>query len=90
MFTDLVEFSSWKLQAGDAAALDLLRDVDAVIEAAIIAHKGRTVKRLGDGLMATFPTAQAAVDAALEAQHALQQVELDGYRPRMRAGIDWV
>ena len=89
LFTDLAEFSSWELEAGDAAALDLLRDVDAVIEAAVIAHKGRTVKRLGDGLMATFPTAQAAVDAALEAQHALQRVELDGYRPRMRAGIHW-
>ena len=89
LFTDLVEFSSWELEAGDGAALELLREVDTVIEAAIIAHEGRTVKRLGDGLMATFPTAQGAVDAALEAQDALQRVELDGYRPRMRAGIHW-
>ncbi len=89
LFTDLVGFSSWELDAGDAAALELLRDVDAVIEAAISAHKGRTVKRLGDGLMATFLTAQAAVDAAFEAQDALQHVELGGYRPRMRAGIHW-
>ncbi len=89
LFTDLVKFSSWELKAGDAAALELLREVDAVIEAAVIAHKGRPVKRLGDGLMATFPTAQAAVDATLEAQDALQHVELDGYQPRMRAGIHW-
>ena len=89
LFTDLVEFCSWELEAGDAAALELLREVDAVIEAAIIAHKGRIVKRIGDGLMATFPTAQAAVDAALEAHDALQHVELDGYRPRIRAGIHW-
>ena len=89
LFTDLVEFSSWELEAGDAAALKLLREVDAVIEAAVIAHKGRIVKRLGDGLMATFLTAQGAVDAALEAQDALQHVELDGYQPRMRAGIHW-
>jgi adenylate cyclase len=89
LFTDLVEFSSWELEAGDAAALELLREVDAVIEAAVIAHKGRIVKRLGDGLMATFLTAQGAVDAALEAQDALQHVELDGYQPRMRAGIHW-
>jgi adenylate cyclase len=89
LFTDLVDFSSWALEVGDAAALELLGEVGAVVEAAVIAHAGRTVKRLGDGLMATFLTAQAAVDAALEAQAALQHVELDGYRPRMRAGIHW-
>ena len=87
LFTDLVEFSSWELKAGDAAAVELLRDVDAVIEAAVIAHKGRIVeatRRRPDG---NVPHAQAAVDAALEAQDALQHVELDGYQPRMRAGI---
>jgi adenylate cyclase len=89
LFTDLVDFSSWALDAGDAAALELLGEVGAVVEAAVIAHAGRTVKRLGDVLMATFLTAQGAVDAALEAQAALQHVELDGYRPRMRAGIHW-
>jgi len=89
MFTDLVEFSSWELEVGDAAALELLREADAVVEATVIAHDGRIVKRLGDGLMATFPTAQGAVNGALEAQEALQHVELDGYRPRMRAGIHW-
>ena len=89
LFTDLVEFSAWELEAGDAAALELLRETDAVVEAAVIAHDGRIAKRLGDGLMATFLTAQGAVDGALEAQDALQHVELDHYRPRMRAGVHW-
>jgi adenylate cyclase len=89
LFTDLVDFSSWALDAGDAAALELLGEVGAVVEAAVIAHAGRTVKRLGDGLMATFLTVQGAVDAALQAQAALQRIEVDGYRPRMRAGIHW-
>lgn len=89
LFTDLVEFSAWELKAGDTAALELLREVNAVVEAAVIAHDGRIVKRLGDGLFATFLTVQGAVDGALEAQDALQHVELDGYRPRMRAGIHW-
>jgi adenylate cyclase len=89
LFTDLVDFSSWALGVGDAAALELLGEVGAVVEAAVIAREGRTVKRLGDGLMATFLTAQGAVDAALAAQAGLQHVELDGYRPRMRAGIHW-
>jgi adenylate cyclase len=89
LFTDLVGFSSWALRAGDAAALELLREVGVAVEAAILAHNGRIVKRLGDGVMATFTAAQAAVDAALDAQDALANVEVDRYRPRMRAGVHW-
>jgi adenylate cyclase len=89
LFTDLVGFSSWALKAGDAPALELLREVGIVVETAVLARDGRIVKRLGDGLMATFLSAQSAVDAALDAQVALQDVEVDGYRPRMRAGVHW-
>ncbi len=89
LFTDLVGFSSWALEAGDSAVLDLLRDVGAVVEAALLAHDGRIVKRLGDGLMATFSSAQAAVDAALDAQAGLDQVSIEGYEPAMRAGVHW-
>jgi adenylate cyclase len=89
LFTDLVGFSSWALQAGDGPALELLREVDHACKVAIEAHRGQIVKRLGDGLMATLPTAQAAVEAALEAQEALGGIEVAGYRPRMRAGVHW-
>jgi class 3 adenylate cyclase len=89
LFTDLVGFSSWALDAGDAAVLELLRDVGTAVEKAVLAHEGRIVKRLGDGVMATFLRADQAVDAALDAQEAVQQIELDGYRPRMRAGVHW-
>jgi adenylate cyclase len=64
LFTDLVGFSSWALKAGDAAALELLRDVGSAVESAVLAHEGRIVKRLGDGVMATFLSAKEAVDAA--------------------------
>jgi adenylate cyclase len=87
MFTDLVGFSSWALEAGDATALDLLREVGRVVEAAIHSNQGRIVKRLGDGLMATFLDADSAVEAALTAQEGLEEVEVDGYRPLMRAGV---
>ena len=89
LFTDLVGFSSWALEAGDAAAVELLRDVGTVVEGAIEDRGGRIVKRLGDGLMAVFYTAQDAVDAALDAQGAVAQVSVGGYRPRMRAGVHW-
>ncbi len=89
VFTDLVGFSSWALKAGDAAALDLLREVGTAVEGAVHSREGRIVKRLGDGLMATFLEAGPAVAAALDAQEAVQQIELEGYRPRMRAGVHW-
>jgi adenylate cyclase len=89
LFTDLVGFSSWALRAGDAAVLELLRDVGTAVEAVIVRHEGRIVKRLGDGLMATFLSAEAAVEAALDAQDALGEIRVDGYSPRMRAGIHW-
>lgn len=89
LFTDLVGFSSWALKAGDAATLELLREVGNAVENSVQAHEGRIVKRLGDGLMATFLTAQAALDGALDAQDAVGEIEVDGYRPRVRAGIHW-
>ena len=89
LFTDLVGFSSWALQAGDAAVLELLREVGTRVEVVIGQREGRTVKRLGDGLMATFLSAEAAVDAALDAQEAVGVIQVDGYAPRMRAGVHW-
>jgi adenylate cyclase len=89
LFTDLVGFSSWALRAGDAAVLELLREVGTAVEAVILRHDGRIVKRLGDGLMATFLSAEEAVEAALDAQDAVREIEVDGYVPRMRAGVHW-
>jgi adenylate cyclase len=89
MFTDLVGFSSWALKAGDEPALALLREVGARVESVIVGHEGRIVKRLGDGVMATFLSPQAAVDAALDAQAEVEEIEIDGYRPSMRAGVHW-
>jgi adenylate cyclase len=89
LFTDLVGFSTWALKAGDGAVLELLRTVGSAEEAAIDAHRGQIVKRLGDGVMATFLTAQDGVNAALDVHAALDELEVDGYRPRMRAGVHW-
>jgi adenylate cyclase len=87
LFTDLVGFSSWALEAGDEAAVRLLRDVGDAVESAVFEHGGRIVKRLGDGLMAVFLAPADAVEAALVAQEALAGVQVGGHRPQMRAGV---
>lgn len=87
MFTDLVGFSSWVLEAGDEHALELLRDVAGVVEPAIVNRRGRVVKRLGDGHMAVFAAPFAAVEAALEIQERIGTIEVGGHHPRLRAGL---
>ena len=63
LFTDLVGFSDWTLDAGDEAALEVLRQVGDAEQKAISSNKGAVVKRLGDGAMAVFSDAEAAVRA---------------------------
>jgi adenylate cyclase len=87
LFTDLVDFSSWALAAGDEAILELLRKVGIAEEACIRAHGGEVVKRIGDGLMAVFDDSRAAVEAACEADEKVAALEVPGYQPRLRAGL---
>ena len=87
LFTDLVDFSDWALEVGDAVALELLRKVGTEQEAAICGRDGHVVKRLGDGLMAVFADPADAVAAAHEACYRVGALEVHGYRPRMRAGV---
>lgn len=87
VFTDLVGFSDWAMRAGDEDALVLLRQVATATEPAVRAHRGHVVKRLGDGLMAAFPSPQLAFDAVVACNAGVHAVEVDGWRPRIRAGI---
>jgi adenylate cyclase len=87
LFTDLVGFSDWALEAGDEAALEVLRQVGDVEQKAISSNKGAVVKRLGDGAMAVFGDAAQAVKAALDAQKEISKIEVDGYQPTQRAGV---
>ena len=87
LFTDLVGFSGWALEAGDTAAIDLLRDLGRAVEPAVREHDGRVVKRLGDGLMAVFDDPNDALEAAIEARGRAGEIEVEGHRPALRAGI---
>lgn len=87
VFTDLVGFSTWSLRSGDDATLTLLRRVSQAVEPPLLDAGGRIVKRMGDGLMAVFRDPLVAVSAVLKAQEAIETVEVNGFTPRMRAGI---
>ena len=87
VFTDLVGFSSWALEAGDDATLKLLRKVAQVVEPPLLEVGGQVVKRMGDGIMACFPDPVTAIAAIFVAREALKSVDVDGYTPVMRVGI---
>lgn len=87
VFTDLVGFSTWSLEAGDEAALTLLRRVARAVEPPLLDAGGHIVKRMGDGIMAVFHDPTVALRAVLAAMEAVGAVEVAGHTPRMRVGI---
>lgn len=87
VFTDIVGFSDWAMRAGDEESLLLLRRVAAATEPEVLDHRGAVVKRLGDGLMATFPSPQLALDAVAACLDGVAGVEVAGWRPRLRVGV---
>ena len=86
LFTDLAGFSDWTLEVGDDLAVTALRRVGAAVEP-LVRRRGRVVKRLGDGLMAVHPTVEDAVEVALAARDAVEELDVDGHRLHLRAGV---
>jgi adenylate cyclase len=80
VFTDLEGFTRYTAREGDEAARQLLADHHKVVGPVVRSRGGRVVKRIGDGLMLAFPSADAAVLAAVE----LVEVPCE---LRLRAGV---
>lgn len=81
VFTDLEGFTRYTADFGDDAAIALLHDHHRTVGPVVRSRGGRVIKRLGDGLMISFPAPEAAVLAACE---------LVGTAPeplRLRAGV---
>lgn len=90
MFTDLVEFTSTTVRLGDEAAMELLRGHNRLIRTALELHDGREVKHTGDGIMASFPTADGAVACSADIQRAFEHRNASDQTPLLvRVGISW-
>jgi adenylate cyclase len=81
VFTDLEGFTKYTAQEGDEAATKLLNEHHRVVGPIVRSRGGKIVKRLGDGLLLSFPSPEAAVFAALELVPAAPDPL------RMRAGM---
>ena len=80
-FTDLEGFTRFTAAQGDERASQLLAAHHRAVGPVVRSRGGRVVKRLGDGLLLTFPEPEAAVLACLEL------VEAEPVPLRLRAGI---
>lgn len=65
VFTDIVDSTALTQKLGDDAAMEVLQVHDSIVRAAIAAAAGHEVKHTGDGIMASFASATAAVKAAI-------------------------
>ena len=87
LFTDLVGSTELRSRLGEAAAEEVRRKHDRLVADAVEAKRGRVVKNLGDGVMATFAGASDAVAAAVAVQRAIHRHNRSGARLAVRIGI---
>jgi len=75
LFTDIVESTALTQTLGDEAAMALFDVHDSVVRNALSNLGGREVKHTGDGIMASFVSAAAAVKCATQIQRDLARHE---------------
>ena len=89
LFTDVVALTPLLARLKDARMREVMRDHDAVLQAAVDAHGGRVVKTIGDAFMAEFAVPSAAVECAIAMQRGIQAQFADTDVPiRLRIGIN--
>ena len=82
LFSDIVGFTA-HMGSDESNTLQILAANEEIHLEAIAAHRGRLLKRLGDGMLASFDAASGAVECGREIQEAVAK---DG-RFQVRVGI---
>jgi class 3 adenylate cyclase len=82
MFTDIVDSTSRAAQLGDSRWRDLLIGHDELMRRELERHRGREVKTMGDGFLATFDGPARAIRCACSAAEAVRQLGIE-----IRAGL---
>ena len=75
LFTDLRGSTELYEQVGDLVAFDLVRAHFQLLNEIVAAEAGAVVKTSGDAVMATFPTPDRAVAAALRMREAMRDLK---------------
>jgi class 3 adenylate cyclase len=82
LFTDIVDSTKRASELGDRNWRALLDAHDAVVRSQLTRFRGREVKTVGDGFLATFDGPQRAIKCAVAIRDAVQPLDLN-----VRAGL---
>ena len=85
LFSDIVEFTAL-MGENEPATLDIMTTDEAIHVRAIGQNRGRILKRLGDGILASFASASDAVAAAQQIQRAVKEDGRFGVRVGVHLG----
>lgn len=89
LFTDIVGSTEMTARLGDRMAMELVRAHDSVVRRSLRDFGGREVKHLGDGIMASFDSAEAAVHCAAAIQQGFADYNREGSEAiHVRIGVD--
>jgi class 3 adenylate cyclase len=77
LFTDLKGSTALYDRVGDIVAYDLVREHFRILQDIVASEGGAVVKTIGDAVMATFPTPDRAVAAALRMRDSVQSLKND-------------
>jgi class 3 adenylate cyclase len=77
VFTDLKGSTELYERVGDLVAYDLVRAHFRILNEIVAAESGAVVKTIGDAVMATFPTPDRAMAAALKMREAVKDLKGD-------------
>src|SRR4029077_4764612 len=77
LFTDLKGSTELYERVGDLVAFDLVKAHFRVLNEIVASEAGAVVKTIGDAVMATFPTPNRAVAAALRMREAMSELNAE-------------
>jgi class 3 adenylate cyclase len=88
LFTDLCDSTRLTQELGDEAFMGVLHEHDEIVRSALSGRGGREVKHTGDGIMASFSSIAAAIEAAIDIQRALLERNAHAETPiSLRVGV---
>jgi class 3 adenylate cyclase len=80
LFTDLKGSTELYERVGDLVAYEMVREHFGVLHEVVAAEAGAVVKTIGDAVMATFPTPDRALAAALRMREAMRKLNAESGR----------
>lgn len=88
MFTDIVDSTGMTARLGDTRSVEMVRAHDSIVRRALKDFDGREVKHTGDGIMAAFDDAGAAIRSARATQSGFDIFNLaSDEKLRVRIGL---